>query len=56
MSLKPTVTLTQEQIDIYRENGFLLVKGLLTREEYQQFRAAEDGAPRAALNAAKRLA
>lgn len=31
--------LTQEQLDFYHENGYLLVKGLFTREEAAAFRA-----------------
>ncbi|MCS7220716.1 MAG: phytanoyl-CoA dioxygenase family protein [Anaerolineae bacterium] len=30
--------LTQEQLAFYRENGYLLVKGLLTREEAEMYR------------------
>lgn len=32
--------LTSEQLDFYRENGYLLVKGLLTREEAARYRQA----------------
>ena len=35
--------LTQDQIDFYRENGYLLVSGLLTKEEAAYYRAAAHG-------------
>lgn len=42
MSLTPTVTLTQEQVDFYRENGFLAVGPITTDEELERLRAIYD--------------
>jgi len=37
-------TVTQEQIDFYRENGFIVLHDFLTPEELETWREAVDGA------------
>jgi len=39
-------TVTQEQIDFYRENGFVVLHDFLTPEELETWRDAGDGAVR----------
>jgi len=42
MTLQPTITLTEEQIAFYRENGFLSIDTITTPEEVERLRGVYD--------------
>ena len=42
MPIQPTVTLTEEQIAFYRENGFLAIPAITTQEEIERLRGVYD--------------
>ncbi len=42
MELTPTVTLTEEQIDFYYDNGFLAIEAITTGEEVERLRGVYD--------------
>ena len=42
MTLQPTITLTEEQIAFYHENGFLAIDSITTPEEVERLRGVYD--------------
>ena len=42
MPFQPTMTLTEEQIAFYRENGFLAIEAITTQEEIERLRGVYD--------------